>query len=462
MLNPCPQQPQIDPPGSPVGSLRGRTPAQVIAAWPGTSPLAALTSGSIPGPHARWTILASPTSSLTGYRNSIRGALGSIPAPALSNPAPGSPPFTGGWIGWIGYEAGASIEPAAQTNGALVSGRDWPDACFLRCPGAMVHDARVDRWSIVGDARSLPALDFASDDRAYKIGPLSSLTGRDRYTRDAASIIGLIHAGDAFQVNLAHHLTAPFRGDARRCFLDLTRSVSPWFGAYIERPDGLGAVCSLSPELFLRADLVGRTVTTRPIKGTRPDTSDEAELRGSAKDAAELAMIVDLMRNDLGRVCTFGSVRVTDAQSIERHAAGPGDQPSAGVLHGVATITGRLREGVDLGALLDASFPPGSVTGAPKVRAMQIIDEFESIPRGPYCGAIGFVSYSGPVELSVAIRTASILGRRLDPDRLGAIEGTLSFPVGAGLVADSDPQAEWLETLDKAAAFVAALRRTNS
>ena len=443
----------------------GVSPEQVIAAWPASAPLAALTGGStthapaIPGSGARWSILARPTDSARGYPSAIDAIANSI-RPVQP---PDDIPFTGGWIGWIAYEAGAHIEPTTRRPSPPKQESDWPDACFLRCPGAFVYDAQARQWWTVGDSQILPALDWeqadgalSGDAHACDVGPLVSSAGRDRYIRDAASVIELIHAGDAFQVNLAHHLSAPFRGDARRCFLDLIRSASPWFGAYIERPDGLGAICSLSPELFLKADLTTRAVSTRPIKGTRPDSSDEAELLGSAKDSAELAMIVDLMRNDLGRVCQFGSVRVTDPKTIERHASASPDR-TTGVLHGVATIKGLLREDVGLRELLDATFPPGSVTGAPKVRAMQIINEFEPLPRGPYCGAIGFVSDSGSVELSVAIRTASILGHRPDPARLGVFDGRISFPVGAGLVADSQPEAEWRETLDKAAAFVVAM-----
>ena len=425
-------------------------------------PLAALSSGSTPGRHARWTILAAPTESRSGYPQAIELVATTIGG----DRPPDDLPFTGGWIGWIAYEAGARIEPTAKHTDQPDPRQDWPTACFLRCPGAFVHDACADQWWTVGDAESLPVLDwrqadgsFVGDGHGYEIGRLTSLTGRDRYTRDAASVIELIHAGDAFQINLAHHLTAPFRGDARRCFLDLIRAASPWFGAYIERPDGLGAICSLSPELFLDADLRTRKVITRPIKGTRPASCDADELRKSEKDAAELAMIVDLMRNDLGRVCEFGSVRVTDPQTIERHAGGTAGDRSAGVLHGVATVEGVLREGVGLRALIDATFPPGSVTGAPKVRAMQIINMFEPIPRGPYCGAIGFVSNSGRVCLNVAIRTASITGRRIQADRHGWFEGEIDFPVGAGLVADSDPDSEWRETLDKAASFCRTIGR---
>ncbi len=427
----------------------GVTPERVIAAWPVSAPLAALTSAG-QGGHARWTILAAPTEHVAGYPEAIE-AIELPPDPIRHE----SIPFTGGWIGYVGYEAGAIIEPHARHPGSDKPST-WPAACFLRCPGAYVHDAHTGRWSTVGDASALPALDWDAPSVACRVGELHSKTGEAAYRRDAAQVIELIHAGDAFQVNLAHHLVGAFSGSARRCHLDLVRSMSPWFGAYMERPDGRGAICSASPELFLRADLHERSVVTRPIKGTRPASSSDDELRNSDKDAAELAMIVDLMRNDLGRVCEFGSVLVTDPQSFERHA---GD---AGVLHGVATVEGRLRPGVGLRGLLDATFPPGSITGAPKVRAMQIIDELEPLPRGPYCGALGFVSDSGHAEFSVAIRTASILGRRPDPARLGEFEGEIAFPVGAGLVADSDPAQEWRETLDKAAAFIEAVRSPSS
>jgi len=429
----------------------GATPERVIRAWPASVPLAALTSAG-GGRYARWTVLAAPTGSVVGYPEAL-DAIGEPRAPAADDRAP----FTGGWIGWVGYEAGATIEPHARHHGRDKQSK-WPSACFLRCPGAYVYDAAQDRWMTVGDPASLPRIDLDTADQTapYAVGAITSRTGEQRYTADAAEIIELIHAGDAFQVNLAHHLSGAFTGSARGCFTECARAMGPWFGAYLERPDGLGAVCSFSPELFLRADLSSRSVTTRPIKGTRPATAPEDELRASGKDAAELAMIVDLMRNDLGRVCEFGSVRVTDPQSFERHAGG------SGVLHGVATVEGRMREGVGLRALLDATFPPGSITGAPKVRAMQIIDEFEPLPRGPYCGAIGFVSDSGLAEFSVAIRTATVLGRRPDPARLGEFEGEISFPVGAGLVADSDPAQEWRETLDKAAAFIEAVRTPRS
>lgn len=257
--------------------------------------------------------------------------------------------------------------------------------------------------------------------------------GRDAYTRAVARTIEYIRAGDIFQANIAHEMTSEFEGSARGLFMSLLTRAAPWFGALIE--SDAGTIVSASPELFLEADFASGAVTTRPIKGTRPPARAE-ELRHSEKDAAELVMIVDLMRNDLGRVCRYGSVRVPEPRRLEHHA---------GVAHTVATVCGTLRQGVTPGDVIRATFPPGSVTGAPKVRAMQVIDELETFDRGAYCGAIGMISACGRGTWSVAIRTATISG------------GWARYPVGAGIVADSDPEAEWLETLHKARAFARVL-----
>jgi para-aminobenzoate synthetase component 1 len=181
----------------------------------------------------------------------------------------------------------------------------------------------------------------------------------------------------------------------------------------------------------------GRRIITRPIKGTRPRSPGmEDALRASEKDAAELHMIVDLERNDLGRVCQIGSVNVSQPRTIEAHGA---------VFHGVATVEGRLRDDVNFVDLLRAVFPGGSITGAPKIRAMQIIDEIEQSPRGPYCGAIGYLSTSGHIEFNVAIRT--IIAR----------ENQIRIAVGGGIVADSSPSEEYEETLVKARSMLAAV-----
>jgi para-aminobenzoate synthetase component 1 len=194
------------------------------------------------------------------------------------------------------------------------------------------------------------------------------------------------------------------------------------------------AVLSLSPELLLRYDASTRTLTTEPMKGTRVGTSGGlAELRDAEKDKAELAMIVDLMRNDLGRVSDIGSVRVDEPRTLEHH--GP---TAGGVWQASARVSGRLRDGLTLNDALRAVLPAGSITGAPKVRAMQVIHEMEPTPRGPYCGAIGRIDEHGNAELAVGIRTAVIVGSEI------------RYSVGAGIVAQSDPELEWAETLAKA------------
>jgi para-aminobenzoate synthetase component 1 len=230
----------------------------------------------------------------------------------------------------------------------------------------------------------------------------------------------------------------------------------------------------MSPELFLEFDAATRRVTTRPMKGTRPGNADPAELEASPKDRAELNMIIDLMRNDLGRVCRFGSVRVESVRTIEGHGqsspphlltCSPAHEPpsrnrSPALWQATGTVTGELHEGLDACDLLGAAFPPGSVTGAPKIRAMQIIDELEPVARGPYCGCIGWIGDDGSAAFSVAIRTALITGTAGDRSPDWIEDGVLDYSVGAGIVADSDPESEWRETLDKAGVLeVGAERR---
>jgi anthranilate/para-aminobenzoate synthase component I len=267
----------------------------------------------------------------------------------------------------------------------------------------------------------------------------------------------LIRAGDVYQVNLGHELRARFDGCPRSFFADLSGHARPAHGAYMEwdapGPDGTArrtALCSVSPELFLSFDPRTRVLTTRPMKGTRPISAGPAALRDAAKDRAELAMIVDLMRNDLGRIAVTGSVRVESASDVEAHAGS--------VLQATATVSCRVREGVGLAGMLRAAFPAGSITGAPKIRAMQVIDELEPFERGHWCGSIGFVGDDGRFTLSVAIRTATIAGPVDPSDPASIVGGRLSFPVGAGIVADSDPQAEWRETLLKARVLTRVLR----
>jgi para-aminobenzoate synthetase component 1 len=263
-----------------------------------------------------------------------------------------------------------------------------------------------------------------------------------------------ISAGDIFQVNLARRLSLRQSEPPAATYLRLRRMNPAAYAAFLTWDHGRSAILSASPELFL--DLRGREVVTRPIKGTRPRSADpivdaslREELLTSEKDRAELAMIVDLERNDLGRVCAFGTVGVLATESrkwkIENRKSFASLESHPTVHHLVATIRGTLREDCDGIDLLRATFPGGSITGAPKVRAMQIIDELEPVARSVYTGAIGCIGLDGSMQLNIAIRT------------LIAADGRMHAYVGSGIVADSDPQAEYAETAAKAAGLCRAL-----
>lgn len=359
------------------------------------------------------------------------------------------------WVGLLSYDLGRWVERLPAT---AVDDRDWPLIELGYCPGYLLHDGETGAWYACGAwARGgYPELPQAQPlNIPFTASSLGSNFTRPAYEAAVATAQRYIAAGDAYQVNLAQRFTAQFETGhpgpgASRCLYQRLAGLSPaWYGAYLElapRVDPasdiasgaqtlIRAVASVSPELFL--ELRDGAVTTRPIKGTRPASVAPDELRDSAKDLAELNMIVDLLRNDLGRVCSYGSIRVSDPRTIETH-------PS--VHHGVATIEGRLHESKDLVDLLRATMPGGSVTGAPKVRAMQLIEQLEPVRRGPYCGCIGWLSRHHAC-LNVAIRTMLI-----DPER-----SRVDFSVGAGIVADSHPAQEYEETLAKARVMLQAL-----
>lgn len=273
----------------------------------------------------------------------------------------------------------------------------------------------------------------------------SSNLSRTDFLAAVARAQSYIRSGDIYQVNLSHRLTAECELSGWELFQQL-KAVSPApFSAFLDCDDGSRhcrfQIASSSPEQFLR--MSGAHIVTRPIKGTRPRDTDPTrdaqlayELQTSAKELAELVMITDLLRNDLGKVCEYGSVQTPDLARLEKFAH---------VQHLVSTVEGRLRKDVTHFAALASCFPGGSITGAPKFRAMEIIDELEPLSRGPYCGCLGYLGFNRESQLSITIRTAVCKG------------GVAYFNVGAGIVADSDPQAEYQETLAKAAGFLAAL-----
>jgi para-aminobenzoate synthetase component 1 len=372
---------------------------------------------------------------------------------------PGPPvPFAGGWVGFLSYEAGLAwdrivdggkpgrVLPDARfslydavavfehaTKQWYAAGVDWPDAVRGARPALADRLGRV--MERVRSSREPPPVSGAGP-----ICPPPQPNMRRRtYLDKVARAKRYIEAGDIYQVNLTQRFSTPLRASPLEVYRRLRQANPAPLAAYLAWDDR--AVLCSSPELFL--DLRGRRVVTRPIKGTRPrigdalvDAARREELARSEKDRAELNMIIDLLRNDIGRVCRFGSVRVLSAGDIEEHPT---------VFHRVATVVGELEEGRTWADLLRATFPGGSVTGAPKIRAMQIIDELEPTPRDVYCGAIGYVGLDGTMALNIAIRTMITRGDRLH------------LYAGGAIVADSDPEDEYEETLAKAAGMMRAL-----
>ena len=417
-------------------------PLDRFEAWPRTAPLAALINLHPRG--SRPQILARPAH----VRLFTAADLDQTDPFALLRDTPRDhPPRDQTVLFAAAYGLGTLLEPSAAASRPVPS----RDALLIAdLANAWRQDRPDGPWAKRGDP---PAIEPDEPDKykpdkfepdaggpaAIELGEPESATGRDGFIEAVRRAVGYIHAGDVFQVNLTHRLTLPLRGHPRDFFAALVRAASPAHGAYIELPDGR-AICSVSPELFLSYDARSRRLATEPMKGTRPlrTTDDTAarELFDSAKDRAELAMIVDLMRNDLGRVARFGTVRVDDPRRVEAH----GDS----VLQATARVSAELRAGLGFADAMALAFPPGSVTGAPKIRAMQLIDELEPVERGFYCGAIGRIDPDGDAECSVAIRTAVVSPPNADGVR------TVSYHVGCGIVADSDPEAEWRESLDKA------------
>ena len=326
------------------------------------------------------------------------------------------------WIGYLSYDLGRSFE-SLPTRAA--DDLDLPLMAFVHCAPSTeeIAESRVLSEKLIGTER----------------GQIRSTFTRPAYLQAVGRAIEYIAAGDVFQVNLSQRFSLPQPASARQIYQRLLSQSPAAYGALLDF--GSFALVSNSPELFLRIErdpeTRNRRLITRPIKGTRPrQVGMDMELLRSAKDQAELNMIVDLERNDLGRVCRVGSVKVTQPRTIEAHPT---------VFHGVATIEGILRDDCGFAETISALFPGGSITGAPKIRAMEIIEELEPVRRGPYCGAIGYLAADGSAQFNIAIRTMIVK------------EGQIHVPVGGGIVADSDPDAEYEETLVKARAMFAAL-----
>ncbi len=357
-------------------------------------------------------------------------------------------PFAGGAIGYLGFELARHIERLPATT---VDDVGAPDLAFGWYDAALVWDGQERRGWLVGlvdGVRELRAaleaapepLEPPCSPAAARAACLRSNMSRASYLARVAAARRYIEAGDIYQVNLSQRFSAPLPAPGFEVYRRLRRVSPAPFAAYIAAP-GVVEVLSSSPERQLLSD--GDHLETRPIKGTRPRGRDAAEdarlaaaLRVSAKDAAEHVMIVDLERNDLGRIAAVGSVAVPEFAALETYA---------NVHHLTSTVVARRRPGVGLAETLRAVLPGGSISGAPKIRALEIIDELEPTVRGVYTGAIGYVSAHGRSDLNVAIRTLTVA------------RGHAHAHVGGAIVHDSDPEAEYRETLDKARGMARAL-----
>jgi para-aminobenzoate synthetase component 1 len=385
-------------------------------------------------------------------------------------------PYLPGWFGYVGYEVGQCVEklPCRANRDTHL-----PDLRLTFHDAILIYDAIKSAWTLVeleftdpppgaGQAglalRKLasqaavfrqPAIDgFGATPNRCLVGGAGLETASkqsqsnftaDQYRSMVGRAIEYIAAGDIFQVNLSQRFAIPNSPGPLEMYRVLRLRNPAWYSALLTftnqgRPCG---IISSSPELFLRVR--DGLAITRPIKGTRrrigdaqADTAARADLLASPKDNAELAMIVDLLRNDLGRACKYGSVKVTSARQLEVHPT---------VFHLVAEVQGQLKPGVGPAELLRATFPGGSITGCPKIRAMEIIDELEGIARGVYTGCIGTVGVDGSCEWNIAIRTIVYDG------------GTSYVQAGGGIVADSSQEGEYQETLDKARALLEAIEQ---
>src|SRR5580700_1761195 len=371
--------------------------------------------------------------------------------------------FGGGWIGYLGYSAGGEALPPTGPRALPawwfgyydhVLRRDratgeWHFEAVWTPERAEALERRFDelncRAALVMSGSAPASTGLANTGPArYEFGPFRLIPGADRHQEAVRRAVDYIHQGDIFQANITLRAEAEFAGDPLDAFCQGVTALNPPYAAFVgvSAPGaGHAAVASLSPELFLRR--TGDTVTSKPIKGTARRADDEAaaaaqraELEASTKNRAENVMIVDLVRNDLSRVCLPGSVTVPVLL---------GPEPHPGVWHLVSTVTGTMSADAGDGDLIRAAFPPGSVTGAPKVRALEIIDELETTSREAYTGAVGYRSPVAGFELNVAIRTFEFAA------------GKAWIGAGGGIVADSDPAGEYAECLIKATPLLTAL-----
>ncbi len=352
---------------------------------------------------------------------------------ALGPSQQGPAPFFGGAIGYFSYELGRRLQGQAPPLG------NAPEMAVGLYDWALVIDHHANTAVLNGGfPPELPSLleqAMAQPHAWHTVSPISAIPQAAEYEKAFAKVQAYLRDGDCYQVNLARQFGMRFTGDPLGVYARFRGLAGGPFSAYLDLPGG--PVLSGSPERFLQ--LRDGVVETRPIKGTRrraQDPLEDAELAEalltSEKDRAENVMIVDLLRNDIGRSCAIGSVSVPQLCVLESYST---------VHHMVSVVTGQIAADCAATDLLRNCLPGGSITGAPKYRAMEIIAELEHVPRGVYCGAIGYIGYDGAMDTNIAIRTMT------------AREGWLDYRAGGGLVYDSECAAEFAETESKAAAF---------
>ncbi|MEH6648996.1 MAG: aminodeoxychorismate synthase component I [Motiliproteus sp.] len=384
--------------------------------------------------------------------------------------ATGDLPFCGGALGYFGYDLGRCYAPLANQAQDDIN---LPQMKMGIYHWAIIVDHQRQKTTLASHSLNIQQLQVIADQACAGLRingnphAFFELTNRFhsnlspvQYRHRFEQVIDYIHSGDCYQINLAQRFSSRYRGDPWAAYQQLRNQTRTPFSAYLESDSG--CLLSLSPERFLQ--VCDSRVETRPIKGTRPrhqnieqDQLLKQQLRNSPKDRAENLMIVDLLRNDLGRTCRTGSVKVPELFKIESYA---------NVHHLVTSITGQLSQPIDAIRLLRDSFPGGSITGAPKVRAMQIIEELEPHRRSAYCGSIGYIGFNGRMDSNICIRTLvatkeAVDGNSSDADTATSTpnQGELHCWAGGGIVADSDCESEYQETFDKVNNLLECLER---
>lgn len=380
----------------------------------------------------------------------------------------GELPFCGGALGYFGYDLGRCYAPLANQAQDDIKLPQMQVGIYhwaiivdhLRQQTTLAsHGLNTQQLQVIVDTLTDSATTVDTGTCSNAIKAPFKLTNRfhsnlspAQYRERFEQVINYIHAGDCYQINLAQRFSSRYQGDPWTAYQQLRNQTRTPFSAYLESDDG--CLLSLSPERFLQ--VCDGKVETRPIKGTRPRHPDpeqdgklKQQLQDSTKDRAENLMIVDLLRNDLGRTCRTGSVKVPELFKIESYA---------NVHHLVTSITGQLTQPIDAIRLLRDSFPGGSITGAPKIRAMQIIEELEPHRRSAYCGSIGYIGFNGRMDSNICIRTL-VATKEATDDPATPAKGELHCWAGGGIVADSDCESEYQETFDKVNNLLECLER---